>query len=331
MLLSICIPSYSRFGRLKRLLNSILNAKSNDFEIVVVDNHSPNNILNYIEINDYRLRIISRETAVPATRNVNECMRYAKGDFALLCLDKDFIVGEKLDTFLSVLQRNRENLCGGYCVIRPVDDQRDEGIKIFEHKALLKFGYLRKHPSGSFYKTDIINSFYKNLTKEELESPFGHDLLLTVCAAQSGKMLWYGNCLLVSPENPIALETFYIAANEQDMWFYPLKVIDEMKLEIQHFHTLHCNIIYRFLVIYRMFRRTARAVSVDFRYYIGDTGVCQHYRIKKRVVSQREMRCWVDLLNKTFLSFSENKKMLGVALPRMICFIANLQLRRKLR
>ena len=44
MVLSICIPSYNRLDELKKLLCSISKAKSDEFEVVVVDNGSSDDI-----------------------------------------------------------------------------------------------------------------------------------------------------------------------------------------------------------------------------------------------------------------------------------------------
>ena len=60
MVLSICIPSYNRLDELKKLLCSISKAKSDEFEVVVVDNGSSDDI-DFIKINDDRIRVIKRD------------------------------------------------------------------------------------------------------------------------------------------------------------------------------------------------------------------------------------------------------------------------------
>lgn len=170
--LSICIPSYNRFHVLKRNILSILTkTKSMDFEVVIIDNQSPKDVIQTLDITDKRLRIIKRNVPVSGTENVNQCVLYARGKYALLCLDKDYIDGGYLDDFISCL-KNHNDIKGGIC---PVFSKKNGHLlqkftnRVIEKKTdlLIHFGYTKKHPSGNFYLTECVKRAYQYSLSEE--------------------------------------------------------------------------------------------------------------------------------------------------------------------
>ena len=157
MTLSICIPSYNRFEKLNQTVEKILEAKSDDFEVVIIDNCSPRNIDEYVKFDDKRLRIIKREEPVYGAKSMGECILYGKGKYSLVLLDKDYIIGEKLDKFIETLIKY--DVCGGYCELNSESDS----VEIEEENQIEKFGFLSKHPSGNFYKMEVLRSYMNEI------------------------------------------------------------------------------------------------------------------------------------------------------------------------
>ena len=112
IVLSICIPSYNRFYNLEKCVHSVLSSKSNEFEIVIVDNQSPKNINETLNFYDSRLRIVNRTESVDGKLNVGNCVYYSKGKYTMLCLDKDRVDGRYIDEFIEALKSD-DSICGG--------------------------------------------------------------------------------------------------------------------------------------------------------------------------------------------------------------------------
>lgn len=333
IILSICIPSYNRFECLREHLKIIFSAKSQDFEVVLVDNASPRNIYKELGINDPRLRIIRRTHPVRPTRNVNECVFYAKGKFAFLYLDKDRVLAGGVDEFLHVLRQRGNVLNGGICRIHQQASEASGKVRWYNRRrALIRCSYLRKHPSGSFYKTDILKSVYKHMSPKEMESDFGHDLLLTLCASYPGKIMIYDKPFLLkeTKEEALAITTYYPASTEQEQWFYPTKLIEDMTLYLHHFQKVRCEKFIRYIVIFRLYNRIAQKATVEFKDFMKDEIACKHQRIAMRQVSQEEMINWLHAVNLAFLSSHLVNSMMNIMIKYGIYAIVNYNIRRKI-
>ena len=68
--LSICIPTYNRSSELYKKITEILKYKSDDFDIIVLDNCSPDGTYeNLKRINDDRLKLYQNESNIGGILN----------------------------------------------------------------------------------------------------------------------------------------------------------------------------------------------------------------------------------------------------------------------
>ena len=97
--LSIIIPVYNTEKYIVKCLNSVLNTKLQNIEVVIVNDGSPDNSIQLIKDTfcDERLRIIDQDNlGLSAARNVGvEC---ARGEY-ILHLDSDDFLEHELLTF----------------------------------------------------------------------------------------------------------------------------------------------------------------------------------------------------------------------------------------
>ena len=79
---SIAIPAYKGVF-FNECLNSLLQQTYSDFEIIIVDDASPDNLFQIVENNqDIRIQYYKNETNIGAENvvdNWNRCLQYAKG------------------------------------------------------------------------------------------------------------------------------------------------------------------------------------------------------------------------------------------------------------
>ncbi|MFC4767278.1 glycosyltransferase family 2 protein [Effusibacillus consociatus] len=92
--LSVCIPNYNRAASLGETLNSILSQTYQDYEIVVVDNHSEDNMEEVIgTFQDQRIRFVRNEWNIGAAKNLNRCVLESRGNYIKILNSGDVFTG----------------------------------------------------------------------------------------------------------------------------------------------------------------------------------------------------------------------------------------------
>lgn len=307
LVLSICIPHYNQVESLKENLSMILQAKSNEFEVVVVDNGSAMDIHQELkDIQDPRVRIIQREEPVSGSRNTTECLLYAKGKYAFLCLDKNYVMGQNLDLFIDCLKKH-PNLCGGYCRYRYREDDAVKDskyrFKIYKKRAPLKFWYGPHHPTSLFYRTEIIKKAYPTMLDSEKEHPFSFDILAAECAVRGAMMdydypLWYSFKGIKGEE----AKSYSYSPKQKNIWFTPENRIKSFNEYCNHLKRLPCSGWMKKAVILQLYVKTLKLATLDYKYFITDLKTCNHYRVQRReFVPKSELRGYVKKLNRSFL------------------------------
>lgn len=301
LILSICIPSYNRFRVIQKNLNSILESNSKQFEVIVVDNCSPEDIYQGLDISDSRVKIIRRKEPVYGPRNVSECLSYAKGKYALLCLDKDQVNGRYLEQFINCLQKN-PNICGGYCGQDWGKGVIDTEPLIYTDNTLREFGYLSKHPSGDFYRMSCINKWFQDLSNPLLDDPFFFDILLAECAS-CGAMLKFQKAMITveSPEECLKIKSISISPEKGNLFFAPQNRIEQFKVFCKHLEQLRCNQKDKYKTLYDLYKRTLLYVTSAFKECMNNRNICIHYKITSRKVSFKELIYWWWVFNWYFL------------------------------
>ena len=295
--LSICIPSYNRFERLKKTIFNILKCKSDDFEIVVVDNCSSSDISKVINVEDKRLKIIKRDKPVDGTTNVNTCIMYGKGKYSLLLLDKDIIIGDKLSEFIETLNRN--DVFGGYCVI----NSNANNEEIYTENALEKFGFLSKHPSGNFYKMDMLKNYVNQKKEKILLNPFGFDIWLTYCA-QLGNMLLYDRPLIKSSLSKIDKndkKSFTYSVKNDNIYYFPKNRIEQFMMYFECLFSYKIGRLRKIKNVFKLYYRTLGQISIQYKSIMADEKVCSHYGHATKHVTMKEINENIFRLRKKFL------------------------------
>ena len=295
--LSICIPSYNRFERLKKTIFNILKCKSDDFEIVVVDNCSSSDISKVINVEDKRLKIIKRDKPVDGTTNVNTCIMYGKGKYSLLLLDKDIIIGDKLSEFIETLNRN--DVFGGYCVI----NSNANNEEIYTENALEKFGFLSKHPSGNFYKMDMLKNYVNQKREKILLNPFGFDIWLTYCA-QLGNMLLYDRPLIESSLSKIDKndkKSFTYSVKNDNIYYFPKNRIEQFMMYFECLFSYKIGRLRKIKNVFKLYYRTLGQISIQYKSIMADEKVCSHYGHNTKHVTMKEINENIFRLRKKFL------------------------------
>ena len=111
MRFSITIPAY-KSSYLKEAIDSCLAQTYHDFELVIVNDHYPEDIDSIInQFDDTRIRYYVNEKncgALNVVDNWNRCLEYAKGDYVICMGDDDRLLPNCLEEYKKLTESNPE-------------------------------------------------------------------------------------------------------------------------------------------------------------------------------------------------------------------------------
>ena len=119
-IISVCIPVFNGEKYILESINSVLDQKFTDYELVIVDNCSTDNTANIIKnINQDKIRYIKNKKNIGSINNFNKCIKEAKGDFFLLLPHDDLLLPDCLEKCLNKFENPNVGLV--YSSIRAID------------------------------------------------------------------------------------------------------------------------------------------------------------------------------------------------------------------
>ena len=107
-LVTFVVPCYKLAHLLPECLNSVVVQTYPDFEVLVMDNCSPDNTPEVVQsFRDPRLKHVRNETNIGHTRNFNKGIGMARGKYVWLVSADDFLISpHALDRYVDVMERN---------------------------------------------------------------------------------------------------------------------------------------------------------------------------------------------------------------------------------
>lgn len=184
--LCICYPTYNRGDLLVNQVKDILSSCSDTrFCIRVQDNCSTDGSYEELQrISDPRFVLCRNKENVGSINNAQTLLYgNSQAAYVLFLIDKDLIRVQYLSAFIDYLEQNRP--WGGYLQLH--HPQGNPPI-LYEagFQGLLHMGYLSKHPSGFFWRSEWLTQemdkpFFKQLPPK---FDFWFDVLLAHCSAQ---------------------------------------------------------------------------------------------------------------------------------------------------
>src|SRR4051794_14965285 len=105
MRFSALLPTRNRLDYLRFAVESVLRQDDPDWELVISDNDSEDDIAGYVaSLGDDRVRYVRTESFVPVTENWNNALRHSIGDYVVMLGDDDAL----LPGYFSAMRRHVE-------------------------------------------------------------------------------------------------------------------------------------------------------------------------------------------------------------------------------
>lgn len=122
---SVCIPTYRGAAHIAETIESALAQTFADFELVIVDDASPDETREVVaRYRDARLRYVRSEHNAGVEENWNRCLRFARGRYFKLLPHDDLIAPECLARQVAVLESDSdERLALVFCARRIIDSR----------------------------------------------------------------------------------------------------------------------------------------------------------------------------------------------------------------
>jgi glycosyltransferase involved in cell wall biosynthesis len=156
-LVSVLLPVFNCERSVYKAVESILNQSYQNFEIIVIDDHSSDSSRKIIEnIRDSRIRIYANPENLRLSATLNKGMALCKGKYVARMDADDYSCPNRFEAQVAFLEENPDYLLVGSSYIKEVDGEikglRKQVRRYQTLKSKLLFGNNICHPSVMFNK-----------------------------------------------------------------------------------------------------------------------------------------------------------------------------------
>ena len=107
MKLSVLLPTRNRLTLLRYAIESVRRQDVPDWEIIVSDNHSEEDIAGYIRgLGDGRIKYFRTQAPLPVTDNWNQALEHSSGDYVIMLGDDDCLLPGYLRQIRQLAEKN---------------------------------------------------------------------------------------------------------------------------------------------------------------------------------------------------------------------------------
>ena len=126
---SVCIPVYMGTEHLRFAIESVLQQTYTDFELLIIDDYSPEDIAGIVNsYQDRRIRFLCNTENLGAEVNWNRCLREARGRYFKLLPMDDLLTADCLEKQIDVLEQDVEQCIALVFSARSIIDNQGQVI-----------------------------------------------------------------------------------------------------------------------------------------------------------------------------------------------------------
>lgn len=200
MMVSIIVPVYKAEQYIDRCIKSILSQTFQDYELILVDDGSPDNcgkICDEYAKKDKRIKVVHKKNeGVSAARNIG--IELSKGEYIVFCDSDDYVHPQWCELLVDAIEKNIDSFV--VCSYRKVnnDTLEPEPCKKNENvsKAVSYYEIFKLGISGGVWNKVYKSSIIKDSNiRFDPDVPIGEDALFN-----SEYMKHCQNCILINKE-----------------------------------------------------------------------------------------------------------------------------------
>lgn len=266
MTISVIIPYFNNANEIKRSLTSVFKQTYQDFEVLIINDASPDWDVGQVIINsfnDNRIRIISHEKNKNGAAARNTGIKKAQGEFIAFLDADDEWFPTHLQELLSNLKFNNADLVYGTCLVKSNSEYvlpqsgLNESLNLSEY-LFCNDGFIQT--SGIFIKSEIAK---RNLFNDALIRHQDYDFLLRL-EAKNIKFSWSKPIAVIVhwENNDIDKKGGTIEFSKK--WFDEYKVYMSKKAQT-HFNKKF--IVYRYLEKRDILQALKAMIKCNIKYF----------------------------------------------------------------
>lgn len=309
---SVTIPAY-KIKFLKEAIKSVLDQVYEDFELIVVDDCSPENLKSVVDqFSDDRIRYYRNDKncgAIDVVDNWNICLNYCIGDYVICMGDDDRLLPCCLDEYNKLIEKY-PNL-NVYHAWTQIIDENGNVSMVLEPRPEWESSYAltyyrwkgRRQYIGDFcYKTHKLREnggYYK------LPLAWGSDDITAVRAAQvlgiaNTKRPCFEyriNSMTISTRTDVVKIKLEASLNEKEWYQDWFSIIDKARLaESDKWYLYQLNIIENAAFMSKMIGEIVNDINFHHLHFFKWLIHCSQYGIKKRYLLKKLMAFYVNNL-----------------------------------
>ena len=108
---SLLVPVYNKLEHIKKCFDSILNQTYNNFEVIIVDDKSNDETINFLKVlsqKDSRIKIYFNNSNFGIGKTRNILLEHATGDYLIFIDSDDYIERQLLEKINNILSENNQ-------------------------------------------------------------------------------------------------------------------------------------------------------------------------------------------------------------------------------
>lgn len=315
-ILSICIPTYNSAEEILRKAKDLLSVKSNLFQLVISDNHSNDDTIKRLSaINDDRLKIVALDDNKGSTYNIASAYANSDGKFAMVCMDKDIVKAERIEEAIKILESSEINF--GYFELDTDNENKNDAISLSEgvEDCLHRFAYKSLHPSGTFFKKELINDFCDyHLADEKIVGGFITDFMFAEASLSgNGAVINLALIKTVKPPFKGKKHSYTYSPQKNNVFFEPVQRFIMLEKYIKHLKSLNLDNSLEIKILNQAVFTTFFHSTESYAYILKQKNICDWYNVEARELSKKEYKniCF-DFIKKlsqsNFYQNTDNKK-----------------------
>ena len=301
IIVSFCIPSYNRAEMTVIMVNSILEYKGDDIEVIVTEDSSTDDTVERLEkIDDPRLRVIVNQERKGGAGNMTESLRFGEGKYSFVAFSREKLKGDRIKDLVDFLKQDEFSLV--YCC----EDKRDHEHFFFKDgmSAAREWAYAWLHPTGLTFNTKELLQIIDNVNSEDASEKylyFPHDFWITeLCLKGKGKFARYNKIVRIRAEEKYIKNSSSANVNyKNDCWFYPKGRLNQFSKYMAHLNNLDTDNKVKTDLLYWTYLRTLALSTLSYKAMAADEKTCTHWKMQPKNVSFMEVMNAADLVKKS--------------------------------
>lgn len=297
ILLSVCISSYNKGDRCRKLIQDILSVKDDRYNIFICDDCSDNETVDQLQaLQGSKVTLILSKKNRGACKNWYKTINSGNGKYILHVLDRDDIDVNYIGDVLRILEEH--TVGGGYIgkSAMNINNEKNEQFVILkrEREAFLTMAGVPIHPTGFLVNRQqwIEGNFKRFFYCDEKYGIYPHSYVLGRIAAHTDMLSMSGNFYSYIYKGTNGRSKFY-KKSETNYWWLPDSVMKTTSRLIQDLYKFVDGADREEFICRRLCDGLYRA-TMGYKCTVSNVSEMRHYGIGTIYVSQMQL-IWISI------------------------------------